>query len=74
MPIDDPDDRGTEKDGSKSELYCKFCYQNGAFVDPEMNLDKMKNIVVTQMHKRNISQAIIQHSLNTISGLKRWSH
>ncbi|HLP06259.1 MAG TPA: zinc ribbon domain-containing protein [Paludibacter sp.] len=27
----DPKNGGTETDGSKSGLYCSFCYQNGAF-------------------------------------------
>ena len=26
-------DLGTEKDGSLSQDYCKYCYQNGEFVD-----------------------------------------
>ncbi len=30
MPMND-DDYGTEKDGSKSQDYCKYCYQNGEF-------------------------------------------
>ncbi len=30
MPMGD-DDFGTEKDGSLSSDYCKYCYQNGEF-------------------------------------------
>ncbi|MBQ2832031.1 MAG: zinc ribbon domain-containing protein [Methanobrevibacter sp.] len=30
MPMAD-DDFGSQKDGSKSEDYCKYCYQNGEF-------------------------------------------
>lgn len=30
MPMND-EDFGTEKDGSKSSDYCKYCYQNGEF-------------------------------------------
>jgi hypothetical protein len=25
LPIDNIEDRGIEKDGSKSDLYCKYC-------------------------------------------------
>ncbi len=32
MPlVKDPGQGGTEADGSKSALYCSYCYQNGAF-------------------------------------------
>ena len=41
FPIDNVEDRGTEKDGSKSALYCKYCYQNGQFTDPNMTLERM---------------------------------
>ena len=36
MPIDDPALRGTERGGTPSEHYCKYCYQEGAFTG-EMN-------------------------------------
>jgi hypothetical protein len=72
MPIDNAEDRGTEKDGSKSELYCKYCYQQGAFVDPTTTFDQMKEIVVTQMRKRDIPENIVQQSLDHLAGLKRW--
>jgi hypothetical protein len=74
IPIDNIDDRGTEKDGSKSDLYCKYCYQHGTFIDPDMDLNKMKNILVTQMRKFNLPESIIQQSLDTLPHLKRWSH
>lgn len=72
MPIDDPQDRGTEKDGSKSELYCKYCYQSGSFTDPDMTLAKMKENAVAQMKKQNIDKSIIQRSLDMMDSLARW--
>ena len=74
MPIDNIENRGTEKDGSKSYLYCKYCYQNGAFTNPDMTLEQMKNIVLTQMRKLNLPDNIIQQSLNNLPHLKRWLH
>lgn len=73
MPIDNPENRGTEKDGSKSELYCKYCYHDGAFMNPEMSLEGMKSLVVTQMNKMNLPENIIQLSVKTLHGLQRWS-
>ena len=72
MPIDNIADRGTEKDGSKSDLYCKYCYQDGAFTDPATTFGQMKTIVITQMEKRHLPADIIQKSLNSLAGLKRW--
>jgi sulfatase maturation enzyme AslB (radical SAM superfamily) len=72
MPIDNIENRGTEKDGSKSNLYCKYCYQNGDFINPDMTLEQMKNIVLPQMHKMNLPENIIQQSLGNLPHLKRW--
>ena len=39
MPLDRPEDAGTEADGSLSGDYCRYCYQDGAFTDPEAAMD-----------------------------------
>ena len=72
MPIDNVADRGTEKDGSKSNEYCKYCYQNGAFINPDMSFDEMKSLVITQMEKMNLPADIIQNSVRSLPDLKRW--
>ncbi|WP_136193722.1 zinc ribbon domain-containing protein [Actinomyces procaprae] len=35
MPIPKEEQHGSEADGTKSEDYCAWCYQDGAFVGPE---------------------------------------
>ncbi|MGE5106667.1 MAG: zinc ribbon domain-containing protein [Sphingobacteriales bacterium] len=72
MPLDKPEMMGTEKDGSKSNEYCVYCYQNGAFINPNMTLDEMKTVVKTQMEKRKIDSALINRAVNSLPGLKRW--
>jgi hypothetical protein len=72
MPIDNETDRGTEKDGSYSNHYCKYCYQHGEFLNPEITLDQMKSTITEQMKKRNLPVEIVQQSLNMVSNLKRW--
>jgi len=72
MPIDQVDNRGTETDGSHSDLYCKYCYQHGEFVNPQMTLDQMRNIVSTQMRKLKISDTVIQQSIDMLPHLRRW--
>lgn len=72
MPLDDPDDRGTEKDGSKSETYCKYCYRDGAFTDPDMTLQKMMDTARSEMKKQHLPEDIIQRSMTMLPHLKRW--
>ena len=41
MPLDRPEDAGTEADGTPSGDYCRYCYQNGAFTAPEATMEDM---------------------------------
>ena len=72
MPIDDTANRGTEKDGSLSNEYCKYCYQHGELVNPEMTMDEMRTLVITQMRKMHLGEDIIQKSVEALPYLKRW--
>ena len=72
MPLDNPELLGTEKDGSKNIEYCKYCYENGAFVNPNMSLKEMTSVVITQMEKRNIDPKIIDMAVSSLPNLKRW--
>jgi radical SAM superfamily enzyme len=72
MPLDKPELLGTEKDGTKSELFCTYCYQNGVFVNPGMTLEEMKELVKEQMTKRKIHTSIINMAINSLPELKRW--
>jgi len=72
MPIDKPENRGTEKDGSKSDTYCKYCYQNGAFTDPDMTMQQVLDISISEMRKQHLPENIIQETIRMFPGLKRW--
>jgi hypothetical protein len=72
MPLDKDEMLGTEKDGSKSHEYCKYCYADGSFVNPDMRLDQMTEIVKMQMSKMNIPQDVISKAVNILPQLKRW--
>jgi len=41
MPMEKPEQFGTQANGSPDKEYCTFCYQKGAFTDPNMTYDKM---------------------------------
>lgn len=72
MPLDKPELLGTEKDGSKSKEYCTYCYQNGAFINPNMTLTEMKTLVKTQMEKMKMDAGIINMAVGSLPNLKRW--
>ena len=72
MPIDNLEDRGTEKDGAKNNLFCKYCYDDGAFTDPEMTLEQMKIHVIAEMEKLKLPENTIHYALNLLPHLKRW--
>lgn len=40
MPIPQPELHGTEADGSPSENYCKYCYQQGDFTAKGVDMDE----------------------------------
>ena len=44
MPMTD-DDYGSEKDESKNEEYCKYCYQNGEFTS-DITMEEMIDFCV----------------------------
>ena len=52
MPMDDPALRGTERDGSPSPHYCKYCYQNGAFTG-NMTMEQMIDFCVPMTVQAN---------------------
>ena len=52
MPMDDPALRGTERDGTPSPHYCKYCYQNGAFTG-NMSMEQMIDFCVPMTVQAN---------------------
>ncbi len=72
MPIDNMAYRGTEKDGSKSSDYCKYCYKDGAFTEPDITFEGMKKEILKQLQQMNLPKGIIEKSLENLPNLKRW--
>lgn len=65
---------GTEENGEINEDYCKFCYAEGKFVEPEVTKDAMiqrniefmtKKLKIDEAKSREFSYALIPT-------LKRW--
>ena len=65
--------KGTENDGSKNAEYCKYCYQNGAFVNPDMTLEQMQSLVIEKMDGNNLPEDIMEAAIARLPHLKRWN-
>lgn len=73
MPMDSTDLWGTEKDGSKTSEYCKFCYTDGHFTHPDITLEEMKEHMMEVMDKNRLPSEIVEVAINRLPFLKRWS-
>lgn len=65
---------GTEKDGSKNQEYCSYCYQNGAFTQ-EMTMQEMiaLNADIMAKEQKELSKEELIKQMNLfIPTLKRW--
>lgn len=72
VPLDREDIFGTERDGSRSTKYCKYCYAEGAFIEPGMTLEQMKIRARTQLEQRQMPESVIQQVILTLPMLGRW--
>ena len=75
MPMGETDEMyGTESDGSKSADYCHYCYDKGAFTDPNSTLEAMIDTVAEVMVKDfGFSPEDAKAQCNAgIPNLKRW--
>ncbi|MGO4904254.1 zinc ribbon domain-containing protein [Flavobacterium sp. W20_MBD1_R3] len=74
MPLTTEDAKGTENNGLKTNDYCRYCYEDSNFKNPDMNLEEMKNTVKMHMEKKNLPPYMVQKALNILPALKRWKN
>ena len=74
MPMGDSAEYGTESNGELSADYCKYCYQNGAFVDPSITMEKMSEFCAKKMAELNVAsyEQAKQMMDQALPHLKRW--
>ncbi|KAJ50093.1 hypothetical protein BD780_004200 [Clostridium tetanomorphum] len=74
MPIIDEKEFGTNKDGSKNNEYCIYCFEQGAFKD-DMTMEQMIDFCVPHMVKANpnMNEKEAKENLQKFfPTLKRW--
>ena len=76
IPLGRTEDQGTNADGSKNREYCFYCFENGAFTDPDMTMEQMISKVVGFLSGiDNMTEEKAKVIANTfIPPLKRWQN
>lgn len=73
MPLkQDPEKGGTNADGSKNEMYCSYCYQNGKFTQPDFTVEQMQSFCMVKMQEMKFPKPIAWLFTRGIPKLKRW--
>jgi len=74
MPMKkDPQGGGSNLDGSKSTEYCSFCFQNGAFTQPDFTAEDMQKFCTEKIAECGAPKFIAWLFTRGIPKLKRWS-
>jgi hypothetical protein len=73
MPMNkDPKNGGTNSDGTKNLMYCSYCYENGAFTQPDITVDEMKALVKGKMKEMGFPGFLAGFFTKGIPKLERW--
>jgi len=74
MPLAKPEDFGTSGPGYRVNAYCRFCYRDGAFTDPDVTMEQMIDRCVAIMANRGVMPESRARELLTevIPRLARW--
>ena len=74
MPLGTPGGYGTNTDGSENKEYCKFCFQNGSFTNPDQTLEEMiaSSVAFMSEELHFPKEKAERMSNDIIPNLKRW--
>ena len=75
MPLKkDPENGGTNADGTKSLMYCSYCYQAGAFTRPDFTVDNMKKLCKEKLKEMGFPKLIALLLTAGLPKLERWKN
>ncbi|WP_313641792.1 zinc ribbon domain-containing protein [Paenibacillus sp.] len=73
MPMPTEELLGTNQEGEKIEDYCVYCYEDGAFKQPDITLQEMADICTGYMVQEGMDEAVARKLLaEQLPHLKRW--
>lgn len=74
MPLaKDPEGGGTNADGTKSQLYCSYCFDNGAFRDSCTDAKEFQKLVRKKMRESGMNRVLAWFLTLGIPRLGRWN-
>lgn len=72
MPINSNEQLGTNKDGSRNEDYCIYCYKDGEFID-NVNMEEYIDMCSQYGFQAGMSnEQMKEHCEKLFPTLKRW--
>jgi hypothetical protein len=75
MPLSkDPEKGGKNADGSKSLMYCSYCYKDGIFTQPDFTVDDMKKFCKGKIKEMGFPGFVAGIFTLGIPGLERWKN
>ncbi len=75
MPMkQDPEKGGTEKDGTKNQMYCSYCYQNGEFTKPDFTVTEMQKFCKEKMVEQGFPKFLAGFFVKGLPKLERWKN
>ena len=66
-------ERGTESDGKRSRMYCYKCYQNGKFVEPDLEFIQARERLINELKKLKYSRFRIYIYSRRLKRCIRWA-
>lgn len=75
MPLEQEEHFGTNKDGSKNEEYCAYCFKDGKFTE-EMTMDEMIAYCADHAEEWGIPMSkgdFVKQMRENFPKLKRWA-
>ena len=75
MPLDHPEDYGTNADGSPSGEFCVHCYRDGGYTAPDMTFERMSDFLRDFMiREHEMDRGLADSAARmSVTGLKRWT-
>lgn len=75
MPLkQDPNGGGTNADGSKSTMYCSYCYEAGQFKQPDWTVADMQALVKSKLKEMGFPGFLAGWFTKGIPKLERWKN
>ena len=72
MPMKkDPENGGTNADGTRNEMYCSHCYQNGTFTF-NGNMQEMQELCIREMVRQKVPKWFAWLLTRNTKRLGRW--